>query len=168
MKKISELLNKYGSDKASAHSYGDFYDSLFSSMPLPIKLLEIGILRGASIRAWKEYGCDITAIDIIPKPADLNIAYIESDVKKVELKDIYDIIIDDGSHYMPEMLYVVKHFPTHLTQRGVLVIEDVNISLKRRLAMRWTLPRGFVISYVDLRKKKNIGNDFLIVIRRKN
>jgi hypothetical protein len=50
--KISELMTLHGSDKATEHSYGDFYDSL-SSRPLT-SILEVGVEAGHSMAAWKE------------------------------------------------------------------------------------------------------------------
>ena len=170
--KISDLLNKYGSDKAKYHSYGDFYDELFESLShkvgqQPIDLLEIGVLGGASCKAWKEYGCNVTGIDVVSEPDGLEgITYIKSDVKNVIIRNQYDIIIDDGSHQIRDILYVIKKFPRFLRQHGVLVIEDVPISIKRKIAARLLLPFGYKMRYVDLRDKKGHSDDFLIVITK--
>jgi hypothetical protein len=50
--KLKEIGEKYGTDKVE-HDYLDFYEK---ELPKQVgKLLEIGVLNGASLRMWKEY-----------------------------------------------------------------------------------------------------------------
>ena len=55
--KISEILKTYKTDKANEHSYGDYYDDLFSQYDkdAPISILELGVQGGGSVLAWKDY-----------------------------------------------------------------------------------------------------------------
>src|SRR5690349_7888933 len=70
---LDELAIKYGSDKSSKeHGYMNFYENILPKSPTSI--LEIGILKGASMRVWKDYfpeaklfGLDLFAENPIPE-----------------------------------------------------------------------------------------------------
>ena len=67
---IQELTVKYNLDKSGKlHDYGRFYDFFFQSKKNePIKLLEIGIHLGDSLRMWKDFFVNyenIVGIDLI-------------------------------------------------------------------------------------------------------
>jgi hypothetical protein len=104
---LDDLALKYGTDKSSiAHNYCQFYERTLPKNPC--KLLEIGVLKGGSIRMWKEYfpDCEIHGLDLFidnPIP-DINgvvwhkgnqCDYVLLDALR---KEDFDIIIDDGSH----------------------------------------------------------------------
>jgi hypothetical protein len=105
---LDELSVKYGTDKGSLkHHYMEFYEQHLPKNPDSI--LEIGILKGASMRVWKEYfpdtrlyGLDLFEADPIPEiegvswlkgsQSDEYILYqIRNDIKP-------QIIIEDASH----------------------------------------------------------------------
>ena len=105
---LDELSIKYGTDKGSIkHRYMPFYEQYLPKHPK--KLLEIGVLRGASIRMWREHfpdteihGLDIFEDNPIPdiegvqwfkgSQCDEHILYhIRNDIKP-------QIIIEDASH----------------------------------------------------------------------
>lgn len=133
--KISEILTKYGkdTDKIWHHRYGDAYDELFERFDRNDKLniLEVGTQRGATLLAWKEYfpnanviGVDI--VDVVPeKYKKYNVTRIISDIKKVDFKEKFDIIIDDGSHYLGDIVHVVATQFVSMNNGGILIIEDV-------------------------------------------
>ena len=77
------------------------------------------VIYDSTLQAWKEYfpnanviGVDI--VDVVPeKYRTDNVTRIISDIKKVDFEEGFDIIIDDGSHYLGDMVYVVaNHFMT--------------------------------------------------------
>ncbi len=47
------------------------------------------------------------------------------DVKDWKTDELYDIIIDDGSHSYTDALFVVKNFQKNLKPGGLMVIEDI-------------------------------------------
>lgn len=126
--KISEILATYSTDKVNGHCYGDFYDELFSQYDreAPLNILEIGTQKGGSLCAWQDYfpNANITGIDIVdvvkPEYKRDSITYIISDVKEWHSDMEYDLIIDDGSHFLEDVLYVVKNL-----KYKKLVVEDV-------------------------------------------
>jgi len=102
---LYDLAIKYGSDKAQ-HGYCSFYEAHLPKNPK--KILEIGVLHGASIRMWKEYfpDCEIHGLDLFmdnPIPQIEGVVWHKGNQIDYLLleqlrKENFDIIIDDGSH----------------------------------------------------------------------
>lgn len=108
---LFELAKKHGSDKAE-HGYCNFYTQTLPENPK--KILEIGVLHGASIRMWKEYfpEAEIHGLDL----------FIENDIPDIpgviwhkghqcdyflleELrKHEFDVIVEDASHNSRDQL----------------------------------------------------------------
>ena len=160
--KISDILETYETDKVNGHCYGDFYDDLFSkyNKEAPLKILEIGTQKGGSLCAWQDYfpNANITGIDIVdvvkPEYKRDTINYVISDVKKWKSDETYDIVIDDGSHFIEDVLYVVKNI-----KYKTLVIEDVQSPTE------WVseISRWKPVKTVDLRSINGNYDDFLII-----
>lgn len=57
MRSLPEILADHqDTDKNSFHSYGPFYESLFDPIRERVDaVLEVGVRRGGSLRAWSEY-----------------------------------------------------------------------------------------------------------------
>lgn len=111
---LSRIGDKYGTAKNTHKSFGntilDIYEPYFEPLKdKPIKLLEIGVLSGASVFTWEEYftkaliyGIDINTPDI---QTDRIQIYQADQGDVIDLHYVYtkigeplDIIIDDGSH----------------------------------------------------------------------
>lgn len=130
---ITELLAKYGSDKVNPHTYGPAYEELFKEFDREGKLniLEIGVQKGGSLCAWRDYfpRARITGIDIVDevKPEyhweDIN--YVICDVNYFATDEMFDIVIDDGSHWLKDVVHSVAFFSKRLNVGGIMVIEDV-------------------------------------------
>ena len=171
---ISDILVKYsvtpdggtGTDKNAMHSYGPVYDYLFRPYEnKKIDLLEVGVRGGWSIAAWKEFfpKANITGIDI-EEPADIKVdgvEYIISNVRDIKTDKQYDIVIDDGSHKLRDMLYVAENFK--LKVGGVMIIEDVRGLEKWYERIKSVSP--YNAEYVDLRNVKGKNDDVLVVLR---
>ncbi len=158
MKKISEILATYDTDKIVGHHYGDAYDSLFSKFDrnAPLNILEIGTQKGGSLCAWQDYfpNAKVTGVDIVdvvkPEYKRDNITYVLSDIKEWVTNDTYDIIIDDGSHFDNDVAFVLKNYVNKVREGGLLIVEDVQNS---------TLWGGY-----ELMRTGNKYDDLLIVI----
>jgi len=124
------------------HGYTEIYERFFYPLRYdPIRICEIGILNGDSLRLWAEYfpKADISGIDIVDK-SSVNTkrihAYIADQGDRNQLKKFirntgpgYDIILDDGGHYMKEQQISFAYlFPT-VKPGGMYIIEDVHSSL---------------------------------------
>lgn len=160
--KISEILAIYDTDKVNGHCYGDFYDDLFSKYDrnAPLNILEIGTQKGGSLCAWQDYfpNAKITGVDIVdvvkPEYKRESITYILSDIKQWKSDEEYDIIIDDGSHFLEDVLYVVNNF-----KFKTLVVEDT------QAPDTWVTEISKIrpVQIVDLRDVNGNYDDFLII-----
>jgi hypothetical protein len=111
--------------------------------PQKISILEIGIQNGGSLEIWAQYfkfakkivGVDINENCSNLKFNDPRIKLIIGDVNvpaiKLQLIDIsssYDIIIDDGSHQVRDVVIsFLSLFPV-VNESGIYVIEDTHTS----------------------------------------
>lgn len=143
---LDELAIKYGTDKSSkCHNYTTVYEQMFGAIRKDeLKILEIGIATGASLRMWLEYfpnaeihGIDITLdeyrklmlvnSDAYPPPNDERVHFhIGNQNDKDFLDSIgidFDIVIDDGSHQVTDQIFTFKCLWPNT--RLVYVVEDV-------------------------------------------
>ena len=150
-KSIDELFFYYGSDKSnkfkytnkSGHGYSKFYEKYLKKIKnKKLNILEIGSYSGSSAAAFKKY---------FPKSKiycfDINISnfkYFSKDIKVFGLdiknknsinktlkkiiknnnSEYFDLIVDDGSHNLSDMLFAFKSLFKHLSKDGFYVIED--------------------------------------------
>lgn len=141
---LTELAQRYGSDKWGLHRYTPYYEDHFRQhRDKAVSLLEIGIgghdrpdAGGASMRMWRQYFLrgQIYGIDIFDKSA-LNGSRLrtfrghqgdESFLAKVlEETGPLDIIIDDGSHINRDVLTSFHYLFPRLRAGGLYVIEDL-------------------------------------------
>jgi len=133
--RVSELFlqGKYNTDKYNLGYLDGFYDKEFLKLQKSCKnLLEIGCLKGESIKLWKDYfACDnIYGIDIQDYPQVpgthkiIGNAYSNEIVGQFQ-DNYFDIIIDDGPHTYQSFLDVIQKYKSKLKPNGILVIEDV-------------------------------------------
>lgn len=136
---LDEIFVKYGTDKGSTeHDYGPIYEEHFWSRRLePVSVVELGVWKGDSLRAWKEYfpSARIFGIDRDPKPniPGVKIAQIEQTDEKLignfgDLQGPFDIIIDDASHISSKTIRSFQLLWPHLKPGGIYVIEDLQTS----------------------------------------
>lgn len=107
MPTLDELAIKYGSDKSSLdHNYTPFYEAHLPKAPK--KLLEIGVLHGASVRMWREYfpDCEIHALDLFeenPIPDIPGVIFhkgnqLDYRILETLRNEDFDVIVEDASH----------------------------------------------------------------------
>ncbi len=150
-KTLDELFHYYGSDKAKifqqknteGHGFSELYEKHFKKFEKrKIKLLEIGSYAGASAAAFSKYFKDIHVycfdINISKfKYSSKNINVYGLDIKnKKKAEDTinqifkehnfrsFDVIIDDGSHQLSDILSSLNSFFKFLNDEGMYVIED--------------------------------------------
>lgn len=129
---ISKILEKYDSDKWFAHKYGTIYDDIFSryDRQAELNILEVGTQKGGSLLAWKEYfpNANVYGVDVIDVVSDEyrkdTVTRIISDIKDWKNDIKWDIVIDDGSHYLADVVYVITQYFVKLNIGGVVVVED--------------------------------------------
>jgi hypothetical protein len=173
---------RYSTDKESLHSYcSQFYDREFCRFGSSVRLLEIGVRTGGSLKLWRDHfdnhsGCEIIGVDV-------NFGLLERDVrgserirliqgdgysaKVAEQFEALDVAIDDGSHRIEDQIKFVELFWNKIQPRGWLVVEDIKHpshfeALKRALPER---DREGAIC-LDLRHVKGRDDDLLFAIER--
>lgn len=129
---IQELAKKYNTDKFAAHGYAQFYeDALRSKKYLHIRLLEIGVDKGESLRLWAEFlpKAQIVGIDNELKPEAMqqpaNVVLIQADAYQPLPLQPFDFIIDDGPHDFLSQMKAIELYIPKMKPLGVFVIEDV-------------------------------------------
>ena len=135
--------------------YFDIYHKWFSPFrDRPIKLLEIGVFKGGSIDLWKNYfapGLQIIGVDIDPQCKKFEETYpplsadmphlvkmfIGDQENKEFLAEVvkegpFDIVIDDGGHYMKQQIASFETLFPFVKDGGVYLIEDVHSSYLKK------------------------------------
>ena len=172
--KISDILRKYDTDKANGHHYGELYDEIFSVFDrnAPLNILEVGTQKGGSLLAWKESfpNATVTGVDIIDVVTEGNrsdtVTYVVSDIKDYKTDELFDIIIDDGSHLLSDVLHVVREFSGNLKKDGIMIIEDTQDPVFWMHDIKQILSNEFKVGFRDVRHINDQYDDFLIVITR--
>ena len=96
----------------------------------PRTVLEVGVHKGASLRAWRHVGYAVEAIGIdrqrvegvpmvVATAPDFGPALSELKGRR------FDLIIDDGSHKLTDQLAAVDQLQQLLEPGGYFVVEDL-------------------------------------------
>jgi len=153
--------------KPRAHKwthYFEAYHAIFEPRrPQVLRILEIGVYQGASLRLWRRYFDNpetvIVGVDIDPTCARFDSSQenihvrIGSQADAAFLANVtlefgpFDIIIDDGSHWSSHMIASFNHlFANALKDDGIYLVEDLH-------ANYWTPYRDTRRSFLDLCKE---------------
>ena len=141
MESLDAVFNKHGTDKGTTfHNYTRQYASLFNQFrDKPVKYLEIGVLNGGSVNAFREafkYSTCILGVDINNQCKNYedikNNIFIEigNATDPVFIKTItekygtFDIILDDGSHINKDVITSFELLFPLLNDNGLYVVED--------------------------------------------
>jgi hypothetical protein len=153
---LTELCQRYSTDKCPFHhNYVEFYEALFSPLKNQrIRLLEIGVLEGKSMRLWEAYFPDarIFGLDIEPKTqydtervktlvADQGNRMDLAKVTSVTGRD-FDIILDDGGHRMDQQQISFGTLFPAIKSGGLYIIEDIHTSFPELYAGYGVDPDG--------------------------
>ena len=139
-----EQLAAFGfeTDKGSAHSYISVYEALLAPYrDRPIRLLELGVLQGASLSLWARYfaraeviGVDFRLPVVTPRGATVVIGDATVEQTFDGLGD-FDIIIDDASHRVDEVGMSFHLLRGRVRPGGLYVIEDATLPVLNRMMM---------------------------------
>jgi len=177
---LEYVMKKYGSrdylkgcDKATIHSYSGTYETLFQSLrDKPVRLLEIGVCSGGSLKVWEEYfthpDAEFIGLDLTKE----NIRYTFSDRTKILIQDatkespdgFFDIIIDDGSHVLRDQTDALQVLASHLKPNGMYIIEDIQ-SMENAMEILNT-SKDVLFELKDLRSIKGQYDDIMLVGHR--
>ncbi|MGE3491705.1 MAG: class I SAM-dependent methyltransferase [Vicinamibacterales bacterium] len=144
---LRQLARYFGTDKEGAHFYAGHYQHHFESRRHRVRrVLEIGVggledprAGGESLRMWKAYfrRAAIVGIDIYDKSFHDEhriTTIIGSQADEAFLRRVhaehgpFDIIIDDGSHFVEHVLTTFKVLFPLLAPDGIYAVEDTQTS----------------------------------------
>jgi hypothetical protein len=176
---LTELANKFGSDKGTEHferhSYTEVYQKiLMDYVDKKIKMLEVGVnderFPGASIKMWKSFfndvdfiGFDINELTKEYEKYGVKI-FIGDQGNSEDLENLikthggnFDVIIDDGSHQHAHHILTFSILEPYLNQGGVYIIEDLH-AYDGNLTKDWFSNKNI--------KTKLLCNDKLLVYEK--
>lgn len=143
--------------------YFEIYEQALAHLKgKPVRLLEIGVFNGGSLRMWREYlgpQSVIVGADIDPRcqgfedePAGIHVR-IGAQGDPVFLRKLiaelgpFDAVVDDGSHRISDMVTSFGHlFGAGLRPGGVYIVEDTH-------APYWTEYRDLAFTFADFGKE---------------
>jgi demethylmacrocin O-methyltransferase len=153
---------RYISDKFSeAHDYvPEVYDKYFLDIKETAKtILEVGIKGGSSLILWSDYftnarviGIDINSCKQFDKPENQfkDIFCIVGDAYSPKVMDMIphdiDVVIDDGSHMLLDILFFIDNYLPRVKSGGYLIVEDI------------------VPEYLDILKEKVKDLDYFLYV----
>jgi hypothetical protein len=145
---LSRLAIRHGTDKFGAHQYTPHYHRLFVHLrECPIRLLEIGIggygmplAGGQSLAMWADYfpygriiGLDLQQKRIAIPPRSTLVQGSQTDTALLDRvcreHGPFDIIIDDGSHQVNDVLASFHYLYPLMAADGLYIVEDTQTAL---------------------------------------
>ena len=150
-KSLDYLFYEYGSDKANifklnqqpGHGYSIYYENKLETYKNKnLNILEIGSYAGASAAAFtkylpksKVYCFDVNISNFKYKSENINVYGIDINNQKKVVKTLnkifleqnfskFDLVIDDGSHNLSDILVSLKFFFKYVKNKGLYIIED--------------------------------------------
>lgn len=183
MKTLTQIANEHTCDKGTEwyekHGYTEVYCRYIPERE-KVDLLEIGVWHGDSIRMWKEWNSElyVDAVDINKSV----LGYIQSDersniyignitdkefVNKTLGEKKYDVIIDDGSHRMMEIMTAIRILWDRLKKGGVYFIEDLHTPHARRPELMADLIKLFATKDMGLADARMFCDGKLLLLEKK-
>jgi len=150
---LVEIEKKYP-NKIKPDGFLEIYEKYFKDhKDKEIKILEIGVDKGASLRMWREYfskaiicGLDIDKKDFVIDKVDIVVgdqSNLEVLGKIVNKYGSFDIIIDDGSHRNKHVIKSLEYLFDYLNYDGFYIVEDLQTSYFPRYGgSRYNLLKG--------------------------
>lgn len=189
---LDEIAIKHGTDKATSHpvlnpshaytlEYQKVFDPLRNNV---LKLLEIGVGGGESIRMWLDYfpSAHVYGVDIVNGTNPWNTVgsgihdrytFVTGDQAhdvfwKCFIADYgsnWDIIIDDGGHFSNQIITTFDCMWDHVSPRGLYCIEDLGVAYGESTIFvpdGWPNHMDFIRTILD---KVNTGNGNVECVR---
>ncbi|KOP82303.1 class I SAM-dependent methyltransferase [Cytobacillus solani] len=159
---MGKLLNYFESNNGRLINkwthYFEIYERHFERfVGQKVNILEIGVYYGGSLQMWKHYFGDkatIWGLDINPlcksfEEDQINIIIGDQGSKDFwnQIKPtlpIFDIIIDDGGHFMYQQKISFEEMYSVLSPNGVYLVEDLHTSYLEEYGGGYKNPASFI------------------------
>jgi len=136
---LDQIGRKHGTDKSSHnHDYLRFYERFLSDRRLEkLKILEIGVFSGASLKVWEEYftNSDVVGADIMVEKLKygterttieiIDQSNVDDLVRLAVKHGPFDVIIEDGSHIWGHQILTLQTLFPYLRRGGIYIVEDL-------------------------------------------
>jgi hypothetical protein len=136
---LDEIGLRFGTDKASSgHGYLDFYESFLGHRrDEPLKVLEVGVAQGASLRTWEAYFPQATIIGVDIQAAARRFQRGRVLIELADQSNIeeltglgvahgpFDLIVEDGSHMWEHQVTSLRTLFPFLRDGGTYIVEDL-------------------------------------------
>jgi len=146
------------------HHYIPIYDRYFSPFRnRNIRFLEIGVSRGGSLEMWRQYlgpQAIIFGIDVDPecgvydgRHAQVRIGSQSNHdflASVVEEMGGIDVVLDDGSHNMKDVVATLRFLFPKLNSSGIYLIEDLHTAYWKKYGGGYASPNNFFNFVRDL------------------
>jgi hypothetical protein len=177
---LSEAYSKYQypggwGDKGTAHSYIDVYEEQMTKKS-NIDILEIGVMRGHSIKMWQDYFIDSNIYGI-----DINLSNLEfSDCHNVYICDAtspeqinntfgdkkFDYVVDDGSHFIDHQISSFDILWPRIKSGGKYFIEDIDGEEAISRISNHLKNKNVDFVLFDNRNVKQLWNDMIFMMEK--
>ena len=131
-KRISEIFTQAGSDRMTNHDYAAVFTEQIARLSgKAARIAEVGGMHGSGVKAFMRalpdasvYAVGIGRGDVVEGSTP-----VFGDGYAVDtwsgLPGDFDLIVDDGTHKLNDIVRGIKAFVPHLAVGGVLLIEDI-------------------------------------------
>lgn len=167
-------------NKETAHNYiSECYEKIFLDFKFKkINILEVGVSTGHSLILWHEFfpNASIYGID---NELTLEKEFVKSfkRIKVVRHGDAYlqstlngfpdfDIVIDDGSHYLHDQIKFMINLYPKLNRDGIMLIEDIRGSKETLVLLDLAKKLKLETQVFDLRLQTKNSDSIILVCRK--
>ena len=162
---MREIFDRHGCDKGRCHGYERVYEPAFEDIRQePLRLLEIGILKGASLASWVDYFPNATIVgidtfqrkppDSIPILQHPRVKWHKHDSTKPLDLGYFDIIIDDGLHSPTAQRKTFERFGSRAKQYFIEDVWAFDHMTEKEQEHKWIKSQGYTLE--DYNKLKGV------------
>ena len=197
MTDLCDIARKYGTDKGGnhtiagsvCHNYTPIYHSLLADKRRSVlRVLEVGINTGASLRMWRDYfsyatiyGIDIDPACLIREERIISTQADQTDRSSMlaaldhfgqykghrgRSSIVFDLIVDDGNHSPEAQIAAYNTLLPYLAPDGVYAIEDGEDLVRVSPTADAGIPLGYCMVIEPAPGAIGRPNDVLIIMRK--
>lgn len=149
---LTEIADHFKTDKGSIkHLYTEVYSRYLETYrDNAPKLLEIGVACGSSLKTWSAYlgkRSSIVGVDIREECGALcrtvpNITILIADAAEYSSSEVFDVIVDDGSHVSKDIVLSWKNLWPKVRPGGFYFVEDMRCTHDDGYRRNFTFPKA--------------------------